>query len=678
MDGLRISDLPRVTTVAYDALVEISQSGLSYSATPEQIAGGARSGGTVAHLQDFGVPLDTPDNVALALNTAATQMGMRGPSTIILPTGTFPVAPNPASRISFDEGATLIMTEAMSSILWQGSNTIFQPISNRIEMFAINGALNTRFRGIQYDNSPNGCLHGLPHLTHGAPGTGTAGQGNSANCFVRQYRGANVEVDDCDIIETYTCFQYTGSEDDDQVLVGRAIFTRNRGNGCVMGFLPSQPEHLVCNGNEWLNGVDGQASDDPVPGHLMYISNTHGASPYTVMANNNYAKTSMSSILKMRKGIRQVATGNVFDKVGRGIESANAISGVITGNTISIVAWSPTHDDNQSCIEATGWANGGEIGNNALDRCGAHGFTIRVRPADINENVVDEAGQLPRNIRIHHNTITDDGSGPGIRPPITLRQATDCEVSDNIYRHIHEIVGGVPTVNVIDEYLVECDNSHRIRFKNNQRRTAAVGNPTGSHKLYFLGGPDPGYPGTPGSLPGAADCTIEMSREDLDVPIIAGTVSDGGTGNRVLRNDAEEIGTWAPLPTFSNAGTFAPFNMTQNGWYRKHGNIVTVGCRLKWDSNAGNTSTGTFRISGFPFTISTFASAFNNAVGFHRFAVLGTNADVGVIASNAGNLFTLRRNDVGTAGTALDHTTFPPGGVNFEIGFEITVRVIDT
>jgi hypothetical protein len=57
------------------------------------------------------------------------------------------------------------------------------------------------------------------------------------------------------------------------------------------------------------------------------------------------------------------------------------------------------------------------------------------------------------------------------------------------------------------------------------------------------------------------------------------------------------FGTWTPVPSVSGASV-----STAQGWYQRHGNLVTVVFRLTW---TGGTPTAGLAVSGLPFSAAT-------------------------------------------------------------------------
>ena len=102
---------------------------------------------------------------------------------------------------------------------------------------------------------------------------------------------------------------------------------------------------------------------------------------------------------------------------------------------------------------------------------------------------------------------------------------------------------------------------------------------------------------------------------------LSGGVYLGGTTSANLLDDYE-AGTWTPViegGTTAGTGTYT----LRQGVYTKIGNLVTVACWIDWTAHTG---TGTFIVSGLPFTAvvtstinlqagSTYASNFNAGTG---------------------------------------------------------------
>jgi len=630
------------------------------------------------------------------MNRAALIVGRRGPGTIHLPAGELLAGPFVPNQISPTEGTTIILTAAMSGITWQGHSTVFKLISNRVAVFEIDGATNSKFRSIKFDNSEHGYLNHNPGSATGGPGLGVAANGNAANCAIRQWTGANLTAWDCDFVAMHSGVQYIGNYLDIAQLVGTADVQNCRFDGCAMGFLPSQAEHVVCNGNRWLNGWDSfrpapGAPGAVAPGHMLYITNSAGAAPYTVVANNNYARHCSASVLKMRKGIAQTCLGNVFEGVQGGIECHNAKNTTITGNTIKLQLW-PTNRIPLGRPESEGYAagdgtaataivvsgcyGGGVVANNTIDKAGHAGYAIRIRAADLAEDPEGEVedGQYPRNLHVHDNTISDsceeimiqtrpdiDGdplppmSVAPIAPWMLLTHLTDCIVENNVL-HITADVDS-------EQWMIRADLCERTKFLNNSRTNPFLSE--GSDRIIMLGS-------------GCSNCVVGTRMEDIPIADTGPMVSDSGTNTRRLYTDGILIEEWTPVPSFETLGDFDPVITHAEGWIERQGQVATVGGNLAFDTNAyslpgAGGPDGFFKIL-FPYELRNASGGVYNAVGYHsRFAIPTDSMGVAMHAHE--NFLTLRYNQTGTDGARLTTAHIPPSTLAVEVNFQIRVNL---
>jgi hypothetical protein len=77
---------------------------------------------------------------------------------------------------------------------------------------------------------------------------------------------------------------------------------------------------------------------------------------------------------------------------------------------------------------------------------------------------------------------------------------------------------------------------------------------------------------------------------------------DKTTGVVTFPNGAGETGSFTPTAGFDTTGDFSPTYNNQTGVYLRIGDLVWVSFQLDFDSNAYTTASGSFKISGLPFT----------------------------------------------------------------------------
>ena len=151
---------------------------------------------------------------------------------------------------------------------------------------------------------------------------------------------------------------------------------------------------------------------------------------------------------------------------------------------------------------------------------------------------------------------------------------------------------------------------------------------------------------TSGNLVVASGAGIDFSAD----PHAPGMTSE-------LLDDYEE-GTWTP--TYSSSGATFPYSV-QTGWYRKIGNLVTVGFTLS--ASASGTVTNSLSISGLPFASKNAANTYGCvATGYTTF----TESVTGVVGSNDTIIAMYRDNNTGNSATPT--TTGMNGGAKYWIG----------
>lgn len=66
----------------------------------------------------------------------------------------------------------------------------------------------------------------------------------------------------------------------------------------------------------------------------------------------------------------------------------------------------------------------------------------------------------------------------------------------------------------------------------------------------------------------------------------------------------QSVGAWTPAITFATPGDLAVAYTTQVGYYIKTGRMVTLSAQITTSSFTWSTASGTFQITGLPFTAS--------------------------------------------------------------------------
>ena len=133
-----------------------------------------------------------------------------------------------------------------------------------------------------------------------------------------------------------------------------------------------------------------------------------------------------------------------------------------------------------------------------------------------------------------------------------------------------------------------------------------------------------------------ADGTIQL-RNSPGIDFSQIQTNATGVANETL--DSYEEGTWTPVPNFGGGTTGITYATAPTGNYTKIGNLVFVVMGFQF-SNKGS-STGSFVVSGLPFTVASTASFKhpNSVVNAHNM----TNADKIYAALGAGSAINYRR-----------------------------------
>jgi hypothetical protein len=650
MTGVKISALPAANAANDTDQLEVNQNGVSRRVTVGQIA---THGTGEFYLPSFG-EISTAAGFADALNAAAVTAGLAGGGVINIPAGTWSVGVPVANRVATNEGATLILTSAMSNIVFRGAGkgvTVLRPASNKIEMFAQYGAANVAFEGITFDNSGNGPLQNqVKQASLAGPSTGIAGQGNAANCAIRQYEGAGLTVRNCEFREWLIAIEYIGSFADDQVLAGDLICEGCRFDGCAQGILPSQPATIRFTGWDYSNGIDSVNADASVdPGHGLYLTNRAGAYPRSVVVSDFTATNTSSSPCKIRKGDTVTVSNFALDLVQRGVEVNNCRALAVSNGSVRLATVSVI-DTNCSGIEMTDCGNC-EISNVVIDKSGTVAWGVRI--------VATEATHAWQNTRSRVSNITmlDDFAGGTGKDFIVCTGQSDMEIVDVVAHVTANVSNTRAVINVTDGTRI-----HIIRPK---RRAATAGSPTGSDRLVVLGA-------------SATGCTVEYARQDLDVTPTANTVTNAGTGNTILRVDGAQSSTYLPVASFATNGDFAPTYARQHGYWVRNGDIAQVFVSLVFTANAYTTAAGTFQMS-LPFTAASSATMALWGVGNGNFQniTFSSGVDMEVLVAAGASNATLRTSLTASVGSALGVANIPASATSVNVTFQITYKIVE-
>lgn len=340
---------------------------------------------------------------AAGIQAAADYVASLGGGHVVLGFEEYLLTSNTAG---VDEGVAIVLTSAHSNITFEGSGANLKPASNKIEMFAQNGASNVTFRGVKFDNSVNGALDNqVKGASADNVGTGVAEKGNAANAAVRQYAGAGLTIDRCMFKQFAIAVHYVGDYQDNLVLSGEFVGTNSVFDGCGMDYLIDQPTSVLISGNLDINGYDLTNADTSTdPGHLYYGTDRSGPGPYTIVIFGNQSRDRPDQPIKIRKGETASVTGNSLYNVGRGIMLEAVESGVVDGNDIRLIDYGTS---NCSGIELTGTSNVTVGPSNIVKIVGANAWGVRCQDG-INGN--------GSNNRLLGMTVIDDvvlSSGKG-------------------------------------------------------------------------------------------------------------------------------------------------------------------------------------------------------------------------------------------------------------------------
>jgi len=368
----------------------------------------------IVNVKDFGALGNGVANDRAAIQLAINKANASGGGIIFFPRGEYLVS---TSSVAQDEGTCFnLVSGGNIRFLGCGSNaSVVKPASNKLEIFAQNGASNLIFHSLGFDNSDNGILQNQTK-----PGTytvdgGIVGLGNGANAAIRQYGGSNLTVLDCLFTGWNTCVHYIGDNSDNSILTGDLVVDNVEFDDFCFGILVHQPEHFRATnirGSGNTPSVNASPPDDP--GHEVYVTDRSGAHPKTVVINGVQAEDGDSYALQIRKGEAVAITNIATVNMQRGIDFENCKRLVVSNAAIHIVSG----DSNGDGIRIIDCGNC-EVTNLYIDLRGADAFGV-----NINSNLESETWN---NIygAIRNLTIINDFSGGTGKAPIILSGQSD-------------------------------------------------------------------------------------------------------------------------------------------------------------------------------------------------------------------------------------------------------------
>jgi len=429
----------------------------------------------------------------------------------------------PENLIGTNEGlAFKLVSGAYTTIRGVPGLTRLAPVSNRIEMFAQVGAESVSFVDLTFDNSQNGALQNEVKGVSSGPGTGVAGNGNTACCAVRQYLGAGLSFRNVEFRDFTTHVEYLGDYTDISKKSGTIQMDGVRFVRGVFGLLAAQPQSILLDDIKAADMVDAQNGSGSAtvndPGHALYVTNRSGAVPDFIRATNVTGLNNSSSTLKIRKGDR-VEMSSVQTKGGaRGVEAWNCASVIVSGVNVSLGA---SIDSNQCGIELT------DCGHYAVSDCevdvrgSASAWGIRLRKAD---SAVQEWTNRYGTITDCQVIVSNVGGG---RAALIASDQDDLTISGFQQTHTGTAVG--------DRYPIDlrnCNNATVINPKHIATDGAADG-----YKLVSI------------------DVTCTNTRVLYSLASVSGalttnTISDAGTGTVISRVGSMPTGSLA-APAFA-------------------------------------------------------------------------------------------------------------------------------
>lgn len=383
---------------------------------------------SIIQASEFGVgPTSSAADNTIGLQTsydAASPLG----ATIILPSGTLQVTSNPKTEIATHEGAAVMMLKG-KGVSWQGQNTIIEPKSNKIEIFVQNGASDISFSGIKFDNSQNGLLQNTVKVPNFLPNAGVKGQGNSCNAAIRQYRGKNLSVRNCEFDSFMMAIQYFGDSLDRDISSGDVVVENNLFRNGAFGLIAHNNERVFFKGNKEFNGVNRiNKADIDDPGHLFYQAGRSGPIVKFADVSSNYWENSLSSGLSIRNVEHVSCLNNSGINCARGISLSVIKSGIVNGNLLKLKASSTSR--NNSALEIN---NCGDViigPANLFDISGTDAWGFRIRKGI--ENAPDWADN---GVQLNAPTIIYDDTSTSKKSPIYVIDQNDFLAEKVIFKN---------------------------------------------------------------------------------------------------------------------------------------------------------------------------------------------------------------------------------------------------
>ncbi|EHK77684.1 hypothetical protein SM0020_12190 [Sinorhizobium meliloti CCNWSX0020] len=583
-----------------------------------------------------------PVNNANRIAAAVTEWGSLGVGEIDInfPSGSLLIGVPPAWQVGGAQEGTAVRLTTGSKINFVGHGTILIPATNKIEMFVQNGMTDLAFQGIHFDNSPNGVLNNQAKPGTYTLGGGVAGLGNAANAAIRQYRGANLKVEDCKFSAFITGAEYIGNFDNIAELVGVLESVDVKAIGCAFPHLIHQPKEIYMHGGRCEDNIDSLNSSGSTlqdPGHFLYLTNRSGAFPDLIVISDIRDRGGMSSALKVRKG-KQVTMGNinVFGS-GRGVEISNVEKATVSDIVVSLdpAKHIAAVDSGPAGLELV---NSGyvDITNVEIDIRGCAAFGARIQTDTPTTLPYANRGARVRNMTVMQDFANVGGGFPGQtgavgKAPLICLDQVGLEIT--AFRHLH--YGTIANTRApID--LRNCDDARVI----DARHICPDGDPTDKHRIVQFD----------------ASCSngfVSLERDAIDVtaPLVntssTSIVSDLGTGNKIFVVGGYDA-AYTPSVTFATPGNLSVAYAFQNGLYRLDGEWADVDFDVKFTPTY-TTSGGEFRIN-LPFAAAT-GRDWAGEISIASKIDLGTNTrSIGLVVPAGASYALIRENQDNAVG----------------------------
>ena len=434
-------------------------------------------------------------------HTAAFKRALEASRVVELDDGeSYTIDADPVTRLSVGEGTGVWLKSQHSGarIFCAGRATI-RPSSQRVEMFAQDGANDVTFEGIHFDN-PFGVLQNMPKGTGGSlPNVGVAGRGNGANLAVGQFRGNNLTIRRSTFTAWNLATVYTGDADNKLVAVGNFTLEDVAFIGCAFGSLPRSPFDIHWTRVSNIGNVDSFNLDGSMdPGHAIYVTDRSAAQPEIINLTDCTDLDGANSGFKIRKGGSVSFLGITSFNSGNGGIEVFQVDRLVLGN-INVKVKAGTTVANASGIKITD-ARSIESSNVVVDVRGADAWGLRVGAelAGPNDNKRFRLGGV--------TVVYDHAASPG-KAPIIMGNVSDALIDAPRFLHLGTIAGS--------RHPIDLRGCTRVKVRHPEH--IAPDAPSDANRLVSLDAT-------------CNACTIEAYTSGISVAWNTNTVLDSGTG----------------------------------------------------------------------------------------------------------------------------------------------------